>query len=305
MTKTEEYHLKRGHEPIGSKSCIECGTVFNIFNKHEIERKKFCSTKCQYADLGRKNGKRQLGSVSPLKGRQRKPRETRKCEQCGKPFEVILTNKADNARRFCSLSCSYNAVIRGKFIGEESPRWSERVTIKCAACGKDFQDYAARKKRMKTCSKECANKLLERPAIHVCQNCGKKTQTTEYHAKTQKYCSRACLFEAMPTTNTSIELKIKELLKIFPNVQRNYPFEKFSVDFAIPDLKIFIECDGTYWHSLPGAIIRDATKDRLAAEQGWLMLRLPEKEINEDLAGCDIKIKQAIASRTTKSLVSI
>ena len=99
----------------------------------------------------------------------------------------------------------------------------------------------------------------------------------------------------------SIEKKIKELIKDVPTAKHGYQFHRFTVDFAIPALKIFIECDGAYWHSLPAAIQRDQEKDRMAAEDGWFMLRLTEKEINEDIAGCEAKIKRAIALRAAET----
>lgn len=106
----------------------------------------------------------------------------------------------------------------------------------------------------------------------------------------------------MPTANTSIELKVADLLKSVSNIKKHYPFHSFSIDFALPDLKIFIECDGRYWHSLPGVQMRDAIKDRRAKEEGWLMIRLPEDLINNDLSSCKARIDQAIASRPTFSV---
>ncbi len=295
MTKTEEYLLAQGRKPMGQMTCQECGVLFSIFKRQDLTRKKFCSVHCARVVSGHRIQQRIKDGLlpSPHTGRTVLPKEERRCEKCGGVFLISPIRKGHRRKRFCSFECSLG-MQKGKFVGDKSPVWTERVTIKCEACGTDFQDYAARKKRMKTCSKECANKLLERPAIHTCKHCGKKTESTVSRARTQKYCSRRCLFEAIPSFNTSIERKVKELLKDIPDLQHGYPFEGFMVDFAIPSKRLFIECDGTYWHSLPAAKRRDFVKDRLAAEQGWTMLRLTEREINEDIARCHDKIKRAL-----------
>ena len=56
---------------------------------------------------------------------------------------------------------------------------------------------------------------------------------------------------------------------------------KFIVDAYIPSLNLIIECDGVYWHSLPKAIIKDKIKNKYFKSEGFNLLRLTEKEINE------------------------
>jgi very-short-patch-repair endonuclease len=298
MTKTEEYLLAQGRKPIGQMACQECGTTFGVFKKQDLTRKKFCSMHCAGIVRSRAvQAMRDAGTFPSIKGKQFKPREQKPCEKCGTPFTFVPSNKWDAKRRFCSKACAHDTVIKGQFIGEDSARWAERVTIKCASCGEDFEDYAARKKRPKCCSKECASKTFERNAEFTCQWCGDKLTMTPFHAGKQKYCSRGCTHAAMPMCNTSIERKIEAILQLIPEAtdyERSYTFHRFAVDFAIPSRKLFIECDGTYWHSLPAAQERDATKDRLAKEAGWTMLRLPEKAINDDLAGCCQRIAAAL-----------
>lgn len=72
------------------------------------------------------------------------------------------------------------------------------------------------------------------------------------------------------------------------------PFDKqkaigaYSVDFAIEHngRKIAVECDGLYWHTLPGRPERDAQRDKIIAEQGWTVLRFTDKDINKDISYC-------------------
>lgn len=55
------------------------------------------------------------------------------------------------------------------------------------------------------------------------------------------------------------------------------------VDFAFPDLKIAIECDGERWHQDKA---RDARRQAEIESQGWTMLRFAGKEINADVGVC-------------------
>ncbi len=303
MTKTDQWRIARGGRIVLQKPCLACedGVVL-VFAGQDAERRKFCSKECR--DIGnahKRAEQRKAGTFKSRKGKRYKPRERRKCEAegCSNLFEVIPTNKDQANRRFCSVSCANRTVLAGHFIGENSPRWAGRIKVQCAnpECGREFECRVAEGR--KTCSKECADKLFERRVILTCQNpsCRKQYEARARLAQKQKYCSRSCLFEAMPTSNTSIEKKVANLLKDVPGVRHSFQFQRFVIDFAIPDKKLFIECDGTYWHSTPEAVERDSIKDRLAAEQGWLMLRLSEEEINKDLEGCRKKIEQAIQSR--------
>jgi very-short-patch-repair endonuclease len=65
-----------------------------------------------------------------------------------------------------------------------------------------------------------------------------------------------------------------------------YPFGPYTIDFAIPDYRIAIECDGDYWHSLPQSIARDKRKDKFINGKGWLVLRFTETRLTTDLSSC-------------------
>lgn len=52
--------------------------------------------------------------------------------------------------------------------------------------------------------------------------------------------------------NTSIELKIKELLsKLSIEFIQQYSIDRYFVDFYIPNKNLVIECLGDYWHANP------------------------------------------------------
>jgi very-short-patch-repair endonuclease len=90
------------------------------------------------------------------------------------------------------------------------------------------------------------------------------------------------------TFGTSIELKIKELLdynKTPYKYQYNF-FYKYTCDFAIPQLKLIIECDGDYWHSYPNGTDKDKAQDKFIMAKGWHIVRFWERDIKNDIDKC-------------------
>ena len=71
------------------------------------------------------------------------------------------------------------------------------------------------------------------------------------------------------------------------------PIGKYCADFLIPEQGLVVECDGTYWHSKSGAAARDARKDLYLQNNGYRVLRLPEKEIN-GLSTADLQHQLAV-----------
>ena len=83
---------------------------------------------------------------------------------------------------------------------------------------------------------------------------------------------------------TSIERKLYKELE-----DRHLLFEtqklingKFLVDAYIKKLNLIIEADGDYWHSLPRVMKKDKAENAYLTKCGYNLLRLSEKEINDD-----------------------
>lgn len=62
------------------------------------------------------------------------------------------------------------------------------------------------------------------------------------------------------------------------NFVREYPFEKYSFDFAWLHKKKVIEIDGDQHIRYQRQIISDKTKDSLASDEGWVVLRILWRE---------------------------
>jgi very-short-patch-repair endonuclease len=73
-------------------------------------------------------------------------------------------------------------------------------------------------------------------------------------------------------------------------------------DFAIPECKILVECDGDFWHANPEKytqnlkacqqriLQKDKEKDALSVALGWKVFRFYESEIHQNASYCVDKI---------------
>lgn len=79
---------------------------------------------------------------------------------------------------------------------------------------------------------------------------------------------------------SSIEKKMKVLLDRLdiPYVQQ-YSIKSYYVDFAIPALRIVIECDGLYWHEKNRK--KDRKRQKEIEKEGWFVLRFTDHQINK------------------------
>jgi hypothetical protein len=64
---------------------------------------------------------------------------------------------------------------------------------------------------------------------------------------------------------------------------------KYFLDFAYPDHKIAIECDGVYFHQNKE---REAIRDATLEENGWTVLHFPEVRLRTDAIGCAEEVKR-------------
>lgn len=103
---------------------------------------------------------------------------------------------------------------------------------------------------------------------------------------------------------TDIEILMAEALEE-KGIQfvEQYPIRSkhgYSLDFAIPDLLINIECDGEHYHKLGNA--HDRNRNWFLRNRGWTVLRFRGKEIKESISNCIKKIQLTISNK--KEVVS-
>ena len=74
-------------------------------------------------------------------------------------------------------------------------------------------------------------------------------------------------------------LKNEFNLELDSDYKREFPFHKYSLDFAFPNKKLCIEIDGEQHHKFKEQMERDIQKDKLLKDEGWSELREDWKSI--------------------------
>jgi very-short-patch-repair endonuclease len=97
------------------------------------------------------------------------------------------------------------------------------------------------------------------------------------------------MLESLRTTRlanpTDIEERMSHALKRAGiHYVREFRVGLFFIDFAIPDFKIGIECDGSRWHDLHPE--RDSRRDASLMRWGWSIYRFDGDAIRDDADRC-------------------
>lgn len=73
-------------------------------------------------------------------------------------------------------------------------------------------------------------------------------------------------------------------------------------DFAWPIAHVSLEVDHSFWHAGSDESRRDKRRDRLAAQEGWMTIRITEDDVLGGLDGVMEELAEVIARRTRASL---
>ena len=144
--------------------------------------------------------------------------------------------------------------------GNKNPNWiGGKVMAACPMCGDRRESYSARYKEKTFCSYACS-------ATYRLKNSSFKRTWDE----------RSQRFSA---SRSKKEIEVFNLIvSLYPDAIHSHKLEHFSVDIYIPSKSLFIEFDGTYWHSLEKHKKRDRRKDGLVATRypHLSLIRIPE-----------------------------
>jgi very-short-patch-repair endonuclease len=208
------------------------------------------------------------------------------CPICFKEF------KTSHVRvRYCSIKCA--AVWRKEWYkGKNNPRWRGGFkTRKCIICGVVFEssDGRARYCPEHRWPKGERNKNWNGGRLVVkanCECCGREifTTVTIRRRGKGKFCSQSCSNIIKNKKNkkscTEIEKTVEKYLigkKI--RYEKQVPIGGITLaDFLVGDT--IIQCDGVYWHTLPGRAEKDAEQNEKLKNLGYRVLRVSDKELN-------------------------
>lgn len=178
------------------------------------------------------------------------------CEICGDTVKR-LQGEVNRSRRlgrrlFCSRSCSAEA--------SNIPRRSKEFVTTCPFCGDDF--VTSTLNRAKTfCSRSCASK-------------GSLTEKSMKARRESGFKSRKNLLSAVECLRLREGWKYAALREHLGDRLYQFEFEikECVFDLALLDVQVLVEFDGKY-HGSAKQRVRDADKDKVAAEAGFKVVR--------------------------------
>jgi len=205
----------------------------------------------------------------------------KKCENCECEHDGSY-----GSGRFCSSKCAkgFSTKAKRSLINEKVSKTLTGTGIEafkktCLNCKKDFK---TKKEKQKFCSVSCSikyqwkNKDYRKKMSKMSSNLAKKRHLN--NDKTFGWQTRKNLEPSYPE---SIAIRYLNELKI--DYEREYPFEKYFIDFALKN-KIAIEIDGKQ-HELKDRIKSDKKKDKLLKSKGWKVFRIkfPKDNIRDNI----------------------
>jgi DNA mismatch endonuclease Vsr len=265
--------------------CIICGKLYTTFEKYNNGNgSKFCSQKC------RSNQKFE-----------------KVCLYCGKTF--LIKPSAYYGFDFCSIKCKVS----------NGDKYRKRI---CKNCNKEFYvSYPSVKKSF--CSKECKSDYAK--ITTICALCGKEFKHRP--SIKRKYCSTKCSNNVKEKVDKFIKQtidriengecvsKVELLLKpglIKLGFTPQYISEYGSIDYAYINKKIAVFVDGVFWHGrddydhwkntsfvdkINKTKKRDKWQNNKFKEDGWLVFRFWEDQINSNIDECLNVVKEATNNR--------
>jgi very-short-patch-repair endonuclease len=71
---------------------------------------------------------------------------------------------------------------------------------------------------------------------------------------------------------------------------------RWLIDITIPEHRIAIEADGTYWHSSLKQKTKDANKTHWLQAHKWAVFRFPETEIRASASDCIDRVVECMVT---------
>ncbi len=189
------------------------------------------------------------------------------CEFCGEEFTT--PKKKEKTAKYCSKNCR----VEGRIIREE---------VDCNYCGTTFSKKPSLIRGMNFCDRECSSewnsKFNNRQVEIECIICDRIFKVQRDRKDTAKSCSKECHYRWISEyyakteegqkhyrnlgINTTLNQKYSETKpeRIFKEflIHNNIKFisqylmyDKFIVDFYLPEKNMVIEVFGDYWHGNP------------------------------------------------------
>lgn len=186
--------------------------------------------------------------------------------------------------------------MKGKLIGDKNPakKLETRRKISKALKGHEVSPEV-RKKITKSLNGKYIGKLNPFYGKH---------HTEEVREKSRIRAIKQLISGKLRNRISSIELKIeKELRKGNIYYKKQFPLSDITlIDFYLPQYKVAIYCDGSFWHKSEwarkqGKIEKDRRQDKILTADGFKVFRFNEIEINKSAKRCVDKVTEYLNNK--------
>ena len=153
----------------------------------------------------------------------------KKCDECGKPFDVDDTKRNWQSVLLCSDECRRTRAAKARREKYTKQKWPQER--KCEWCGVTFLIGGPGGKPRKYCSRDCylakksdesAKKWEKNRRVKYCLSCEKPFFPEKHASNWQKYCSPTCFQRAMRETHGYHKSSTSEFNRIRKEVLKEY-----------------------------------------------------------------------------------
>lgn len=235
-------------------ACKNCKKQF-LNLPYLIRKTNYCSLGCYWIGTNRK--------------------QLRICKSCNKEFYADATLIRKGYGFYCTRDCWFSIF----------KKWKKPV--KCKQCKKEFLVIrAVYKKHPKFCNKKCSDNSKIDHIFRTCRECKRNFKLTNSAINRGRgsFCTWECYkkFKGETRIERLVRLELQKLKEPFKQEVR---LGSFRADFYLPKRNMIIECDGKYWHASGVIKERDERKDKFLRQQGYILVRLSEDDIRNDVQG--------------------
>ncbi|GAA2819674.1 DUF559 domain-containing protein [Streptomyces showdoensis] len=279
-----------------ARSCRQCGAGFEVkVSRVGSGRGQYCGRTCQAIAEGT---------------------EERSCLSCGSSFRAVRSVVEKGWGLYCSQACT-----------------ARRVACTCRVCGAAFtvKESVAAEGGGTYCSDGCRSIGARRRVGKRCPVCEVEFEVPASLGRVRRTCSRTCratflgtdperlavlararhdqLSSRAPTRPERILYALLDDLVAEDDRdlswQAQYRLDRWTVDAAVPALRLVLQADGDYWHGLRPEwredprvqrnMASDAYQNRKLSEAGWRVLRFWESDLLRALPACADRLRAALA----------
>lgn len=231
------------------------------------------------------------------------------CNNCGNSFEKRWTNEEFSSRElhFCSSDCRVVSTRKSGILGKKT---AEKFLAKFGSAAIFSSQYFKEKAKETLVEKYGVENVLLLPEIRKIA----MERAWSPAAKNKRFLTNQSKFG----TNMSIvglhvskpELHFKKLLLMHYIVESQTPVNGWPIDLYLPQLDLYIQIDGDYWHGknidnlraegrrynkIIRQIWRDKEQNIFFKQNNLRLIRISDKEVNKCKSAFDAVILLNVA----------